>query len=140
MVPGDEGVAALDATAQAITATMEALQAEQPRITPQEALVQRLQALAGELPEARWPMVGLEDEDEEGIALAPDVGRASEAEAPLAGLDTLDETSMASASMWRPISLPSRSRLPKMRWNRFQLQPTGNRWTSRPTAAWTWAS
>ncbi|SQG11622.1 Hpt domain-containing protein [Stenotrophomonas maltophilia] len=97
VVPGDEGVAALDATAQAITATMEALQAEQPRITPQEALVQRLQALAGELPEARWPMVGLEDEDEEGIELAPDVGRASEAEAPLAGLDTLDETSMASA-------------------------------------------
>ncbi len=65
VVPGDEGVAALDATAQAITATMEALQAEQPRIVPQEALVQRLQALAGELPEARWPMVGLEDEDED---------------------------------------------------------------------------
>ncbi|HDS1580757.1 TPA: Hpt domain-containing protein [Stenotrophomonas maltophilia] len=64
VVPGDEGVAALDATAQAITATMEALQAEQPRIAPQEALAQRLQALAGELPEARWPMVGLEDEDE----------------------------------------------------------------------------
>lgn len=65
VVPGDEGVAALDATAQAITATMEALQAEQPRIAPQEALVQRLQALAGELPEARWPMVGLEDEDDD---------------------------------------------------------------------------
>ncbi|WP_295565367.1 Hpt domain-containing protein [uncultured Stenotrophomonas sp.] len=68
VVPGDEGVAALDATAQAITATMEALQAEQPRIAPQEALVQRLQALTGELPEARWPMVGLE-EDEEALAL-----------------------------------------------------------------------
>lgn len=71
VVPGDEGVAALGATAQAITATMEALQAEQPRIVPQEALVQRLQALAGELPEARWPMVGLEDEDDE-LALETD--------------------------------------------------------------------
>ncbi|HDS1125251.1 TPA: Hpt domain-containing protein [Stenotrophomonas maltophilia] len=69
VVPGDEGVAALDATAQAITATMEALQAEQPRIAPQEALVQRLQALAGELPEARWPMVGLEEEDDDDLPL-----------------------------------------------------------------------
>lgn len=70
VVPGDEGVAALDATAQAITATMEALQAEQPRIAPQQLLAQRLQALAGELPEARWPMVGLDDdEDEADLAL-----------------------------------------------------------------------
>ncbi|KAG0938559.1 hypothetical protein G6F31_015432 [Rhizopus arrhizus] len=74
VVPGDEGVAALDATAQAITATMEALQAEQPRIAPQEALVQRLQALAGELPEARWPMVGLEDEDDD-LALEAEAAR-----------------------------------------------------------------
>ncbi|HGM5613567.1 TPA: Hpt domain-containing protein [Stenotrophomonas maltophilia] len=72
VVPGDEGVAALDATAQAITATMEALQAEQPRIAPQGALVQRLQALAGELPEARWPMAGLEDEDDD-LALEADL-------------------------------------------------------------------
>lgn len=68
VVPGDEGVAALHATAQAITATMEALQAEQPRIAPQQVLARRLQALAGELPEARWPMVGLED-DEDDLAL-----------------------------------------------------------------------
>lgn len=65
VVPNDEGVAALDATAQAITATMEALQAEQPRIAPQQVLAQRLQALASELPEARWPMVGLEDDEAE---------------------------------------------------------------------------
>lgn len=97
VVPGDEGVAALDATAQAITATMEALQAEQPRIVPQGALVQRLQALAGKLPEARWPLFALEDEDEEGVELAADVEQASEAEAPLAGLDALDETGMPSA-------------------------------------------
>ncbi|HDS1302564.1 MULTISPECIES: Hpt domain-containing protein [Stenotrophomonas maltophilia group] len=82
VVPGDEGVAALDATAQAITATMEALQAEQPRITPQEALVQRLQALAGELPEARWPMVGLEDDDEDLALEAGETGPAFEAAAP----------------------------------------------------------
>lgn len=79
VVPGDEGVAALDATAQAITATMEALQAEQPRIAPQPALVQRLQALAGELPEARWPLVGLDDEE----ALATDGEPAHEVDAQL---------------------------------------------------------
>ncbi|HEL3781383.1 TPA: Hpt domain-containing protein [Stenotrophomonas maltophilia] len=78
VVPGDEGVAALDATAQAITATMQALQAEQPRIAPQEALVQRLLALAGELPEARWPMVGLEEEDDD---LALEAEAASDAAA-----------------------------------------------------------
>ncbi|MCI1076535.1 Hpt domain-containing protein [Stenotrophomonas maltophilia] len=98
VVPGDEGVAALDAAAQAITATMEALQAEHPRIAPQDALVQRLQALAGELPEARWPLFASEDEDEEGTEPAPDVEQASEAEAPLAGLDALGETSMPVAS------------------------------------------
>ncbi|MGF6418105.1 chemosensory pili system protein ChpA (sensor histidine kinase/response regulator) [Stenotrophomonas sp. AN71] len=73
VVPGDEGVAALDATAQAITATMEALQAEQPRIVPQQALVQRLLALAGELPEARWPMVGLEEDDDFAVDAEPAV-------------------------------------------------------------------
>lgn len=98
VVPGDEGVAALDAAAQAITATMQALQAEHPRIAPQDALVQRLQALAGELPEARWPLFASEDEDEEGTEPAPDVEQASEAEAPLAGLDALGETSMRVAS------------------------------------------
>ncbi|CAM4433672.1 hybrid sensor histidine kinase/response regulator [Stenotrophomonas lactitubi] len=65
VVPGDDAVAALDETAQAINATMDALQAEQPRIAPQAELAQRLQALAGELPEARWPMTGLDVEDED---------------------------------------------------------------------------
>lgn len=97
VVPGDEGVAALDATAQAITATMEALQAEHPRIAAQGALVQRLQALAGELPEARWPLFALEDEDEDGVELTPDVEPAYEAEATLAGMNALDEASMPSA-------------------------------------------
>ncbi|WP_369040569.1 Hpt domain-containing protein [Stenotrophomonas maltophilia] len=64
VVPGDEAVAALQQTAQAISATMDALQAEQPRIAPQAELAQRLLALAGELPEARWPMAGLEVEDD----------------------------------------------------------------------------
>ena len=77
VVPGEDAVAALDATAQAITATMEALQAEQPRIAPQQVLAQRLQALA-ELPEARWPMVGLEADDDE---LALEDGPAAESEA-----------------------------------------------------------
>ncbi|WP_256644226.1 Hpt domain-containing protein [Stenotrophomonas sp. 9(2022)] len=65
VVPGAEALGALEATAQAISSTMDALQAEQPRIAPQAELVQRLQALAGELPEARWPMVGLEMGDED---------------------------------------------------------------------------
>lgn len=76
VVPGDDAVAALDETAQAINATMDALQAEQPRIAPQAELAQRLQALAGELPEARWPMTGLdvedEDEDDQLLSLVAD--------------------------------------------------------------------
>ncbi|WP_049458050.1 Hpt domain-containing protein [Stenotrophomonas maltophilia] len=84
VVPGDEGVAALDATAQAITATMEALQAEQPRIAPQEALVQRLQALAGELPEARWPMVGLEEEDDDDLPLEGEAASDAAADTQIA--------------------------------------------------------
>lgn len=82
VVPGEEGVAALDATAQAITATMQALQAEQPRVVPQEALVQRLQALAGELPEARWPMVGLDDHDDD-LAFDAEAGTDADALAEL---------------------------------------------------------
>ncbi|QII30105.1 response regulator [Stenotrophomonas maltophilia] len=76
VVPGDDAVAALDETAQAINATMDALQAEQPRIASQAELAQRLQALAGELPEARWPMTGLdvedEDEDDQLLSLVAD--------------------------------------------------------------------
>ncbi|WP_461294615.1 Hpt domain-containing protein [Stenotrophomonas maltophilia] len=83
VVPGEEGVAALDATAQAITATMQALQAEQPRVVPQEALVQRLQALAGELPEARWPMVGLDDHDDD-LAFDAETGTDADALAEVA--------------------------------------------------------
>lgn len=97
VVPGDEGVAALDATAQAITATMEALQAEQPRIAPQQVLVQRLQALAGELPEARWPMVGLEDEEDD-LALDDQPTAESDVEASTAiasGTDAVPLSSVA---------------------------------------------
>ncbi|MEN5292072.1 Hpt domain-containing protein [Stenotrophomonas lactitubi] len=76
VVPGDDAVAALDETARAINATMDALQAEQPRIAPQAELARRLQALAGELPEARWPMTGLdvedEDEDDQLLSLVAD--------------------------------------------------------------------
>lgn len=67
VVPGDDVLAALDATAQAIATTMSALQAEQPRIAAQPELAQRLQALADELPEARWPMAGLDVEDDEQV-------------------------------------------------------------------------
>jgi chemosensory pili system protein ChpA (sensor histidine kinase/response regulator) len=123
VVPGDEGVAALDATAQAITATMEALQAEQPRIAPQEALVQRLQALAGELPEARWPMVGLEDEDEE-LALEPGRQAAPKRLARTkpacrarraAAEDALEPVPAATARRWIGRQRPGRGRADRQR-------------------------
>lgn len=102
VVPGDDAVAALDETAQAINATMDALQAEQPRIAPQAELAQRLQALAGELPEARWPMTGLdvedEDEDDQLLALVADADADTDVDVsthevgiePEAGRDTDD--------------------------------------------------
>jgi chemosensory pili system protein ChpA (sensor histidine kinase/response regulator) len=90
VVPGAEALGALDATAQAIGATMDALQAEQPRIAPQAELAQRLQALAGELPEARWPMVGLEMDDEDFYEVEVEVEVEVEAEAEVAHLDQMD--------------------------------------------------
>jgi chemosensory pili system protein ChpA (sensor histidine kinase/response regulator) len=60
--PDAEGVDALSATAEAIRATMTALQAESPRIPVQAALAARLQALADTLPEARWPALVADDE------------------------------------------------------------------------------
>ncbi|MGE6332270.1 Hpt domain-containing protein [Stenotrophomonas sp. NPDC077659] len=64
VVPGADARAALAATALAVNSTMAALQAERPRIAPQAELAQRLQALAAELPEARWPMMDLALDDE----------------------------------------------------------------------------
>ncbi|MEG0185160.1 MAG: Hpt domain-containing protein, partial [Stenotrophomonas sp.] len=89
VVPGDEAVAALDQTAQAINATMDALQAEQPRIAPQAELAERLQALAGQLPEARWPMVGMdiEDEEDEQDLEAQDAEAGTDASTGFAGVD-----------------------------------------------------
>ncbi|MNK20960.1 Gliding motility regulatory protein [compost metagenome] len=60
--PDVDGVQALSATAEAIRATMDALQAEAPRIPVQTALAARLQALADTLPEARWPALVADDE------------------------------------------------------------------------------
>jgi len=60
--PDAEGVDALSATAEAISVTMTALQAEAPRIPVQTALAARLQALADTLPEARWPALVADDE------------------------------------------------------------------------------
>ncbi len=95
VVPGDDAVAALDETAQAINATMDALQAEQPRIASQAELAQRLQALAGELPEARWPMAGLDvdddDEDEALIALDADADADADVVEPVHGVAVAPE-------------------------------------------------
>ncbi|WP_164272689.1 Hpt domain-containing protein [Stenotrophomonas sp. B1-1] len=71
-VPAEEGVSALLDTASAIDGTMTALQAEQPRIVPHDALAQRLQALAAALPEARWPVLEMEDDDADDLAIDAD--------------------------------------------------------------------
>ncbi|MCS4234766.1 Hpt domain-containing protein [Stenotrophomonas sp. BIGb0135] len=60
--PDADGVQALSATAAAISATMDALQAESPRIPVQAALAARLHALADTLPEARWPALVADDD------------------------------------------------------------------------------
>lgn len=69
--PDADGVDALSATAEAITATMTALQADAPRIPVQAALAARLQALADTLPEARWPAL-VADDEEDDLAFAQD--------------------------------------------------------------------
>ncbi|AWH18847.1 hybrid sensor histidine kinase/response regulator [Stenotrophomonas sp. ZAC14D2_NAIMI4_7] len=71
-VPAEEGVSALRDTASAIAGTMTALQAEQPRIVPHHDLAQRLQALAAALPEARWPVLEMEDDDADDLAIDAD--------------------------------------------------------------------
>lgn len=71
-VPAEEGVSALLDTAQAIAGTMTALQAEQPRIHAHDVLAQRLQALAEALPEARWPVLEMDEEDEGSDAMRVD--------------------------------------------------------------------
>ena len=80
-VPTPDAVQALDATAQAIEATMLSLQAEQPRVPVQRALAERLQALAATLPEARWPVL---DELEE----------LQDIEGPVDPFDSLDVEAM----------------------------------------------
>ncbi|WP_369915904.1 Hpt domain-containing protein [Xanthomonas sp. NCPPB 3005] len=65
MVPGADGVRALDDAAQAIAATIEELQAPSPVIPPFTELAQRLQALVATLPEVQWPSVAHDEEDED---------------------------------------------------------------------------
>ena len=79
--PSAEAVAALADTAVAIETTMQALQAESPRVAAQDALASRLHALAATLPDARWPTLAmdLEDSDEVGAgADRADAGDVSE--------------------------------------------------------------
>ncbi|WP_206598867.1 Hpt domain-containing protein, partial [Xanthomonas translucens] len=67
VVPGADGVRALDDAAQAIAATIEELQAPSPVIPPFTALAQRLQALVATLPDLQWSALA-HDEDEEDHA------------------------------------------------------------------------
>ncbi|UKE70536.1 Hpt domain-containing protein [Xanthomonas cerealis pv. cerealis] len=67
VVPGADGVRALDDAAQAIAATIEELQAPSPVIPPFTALAQRLQALVATLPDVQWSALA-HDEDEEDDA------------------------------------------------------------------------
>lgn len=99
-VPAEDGVSALQETAQAIAGTMTALQTEQPRIQAHDALAQRLQALAAALPEARWPVLEMEeDEDEDSDELALDA--AAELAAP-----TIDEAADLAANN-EPVTVAS---------------------------------
>ncbi|UKE72273.1 hybrid sensor histidine kinase/response regulator [Xanthomonas graminis] len=70
VVPGADGVRALDDAAQAIAATIEELQAPSPVIPPFTALAQRLQALVATLPDVQWSALA-HDEDEEDDAARP---------------------------------------------------------------------
>ncbi|AWH30170.1 Hpt domain-containing protein [Stenotrophomonas sp. YAU14A_MKIMI4_1] len=88
-VPADEGVSALLDTASAIAGTMTALQAEQPRIAPHDDLAQRLQALAAALPEARWPVLEMEDDDADDLAI--DADEAATVHADAASADALGD-------------------------------------------------
>ncbi len=65
VVPGADGVRALDDAAQAIAATIAELQAPSPVIPPFTELAQRLQDLVATLPEVQWPSVAHDDEDED---------------------------------------------------------------------------
>lgn len=67
-LPSQEVVQALDDTARAIESTMQALQAEAPRIPRQPRLTERLLALAATLPEPRWPGMDEPDDMREGDA------------------------------------------------------------------------
>ena len=75
-VPGHDAVEALADTAATIRACIVALQAESPRIPSYASLAARLQALAGELPEARWPRP--EELDDEAAMPVPVLAPAIE--------------------------------------------------------------
>ncbi|MCW4456215.1 Hpt domain-containing protein [Flavobacterium sp. MXW15] len=61
VTPGDDGVAAIADTADAIAATIVALQAPAPMIPSFSALAQRLQVLVDALPEAKWPPLAVDE-------------------------------------------------------------------------------
>ncbi|QSQ46685.1 Hpt domain-containing protein [Xanthomonas translucens pv. translucens] len=65
VVPGADGVRALDDAAQAIAATIEELQAPSPVIPPFTALAQRLQALVATLPDLQWSGLAHEEDEED---------------------------------------------------------------------------
>ncbi|MDL5367276.1 Hpt domain-containing protein [Xanthomonas sp. NCPPB 2654] len=65
MLPSADGVRALDDAAHAIAGTIEELQAPSPVIPPFTELAQRLQALVATLPEAQWPVVAHDEDDED---------------------------------------------------------------------------
>ena len=64
-LPSADGVRALDDAAHAIAGTIEELQAPSPVIPPFTELAQRLQALVVTLPEAQWPVVAHDEDDED---------------------------------------------------------------------------
>ncbi|WP_068820201.1 Hpt domain-containing protein, partial [Xanthomonas graminis] len=70
VVPGADGVRALDDAAQAIAATIEELQAPSPVIPPFTALAQRLQALVATLPDVQWSALAHDEDEEDDVPQA----------------------------------------------------------------------
>lgn len=97
--PDADGVDALSATAEAITATMTALQADAPRIPVQAALAARLQALADTLPEARWPALVADDEEDALDALDDDAADPGAVEPQAVDADAVDAVASHDAAV-----------------------------------------
>ncbi|WP_434030324.1 Hpt domain-containing protein [[Pseudomonas] boreopolis] len=103
VTPSHEGVEGLGATASAISATIDALQAESPRVPSFAALATRMRGLADSLPEAQWPLQHFDEEAE----LEAEPASVPEQPGELTGVEDLsaylDESALAAAEIHAPL-------------------------------------